>query len=241
MRVLIPRGSEAGALGVVGTRVGLDENEVHHLRVRRARDSESVEILDGSGLRGTGRLLQAGRDWLVEIQSVEREERPPETTLAVAAGDRDRFSWMVEKSVELGVTRIVPLETAHSTGVATRLKDAHLHRLRRSVLESIKQCGATWAPSVEEPVPLADFLREPLSGSGWLADSEGAPVPAELGRTAVAVVIGPEGGLTDHERTAVRAAGYRPTVLGSHTLRFETAALAAAAAVAQARLRGQHG
>jgi 16S rRNA (uracil1498-N3)-methyltransferase len=54
-------------------------------------------------------------------------------------------------------------------------------------------------------------------------------------------VIGPEGGLTDGERTKLIEAGYLPVVLGSHTLRFETAALAAAAAVAQARMRGRHG
>jgi 16S rRNA (uracil1498-N3)-methyltransferase len=108
-------------------------------------------------------------------------------------------------------------------------------------MESIKQCGATWALSVEDIVPLAQFLERPLSGNGWLADREGAPAPACLNLAPVTVVIGPEGGLTGEELGALRAAGYQPVVLGSHTLRFETAALAAASAVNQARLRGQHG
>lgn len=219
----------------------LDENESHHLRVRRARDQESVELRDGAGLRGSGRLVQAGRQWLVEIRSVERQERPPEMMLAVAAGDRERFAWMVEKSVELGVTRIIPIETARSAGVASRLKDAHLARLRRAVLEAIKQCGATWAPSLDDPVSLGDLIRWPLAGIGWLADQAGASAPASLDREALTVVIGPEGGLTDEERATVIAAGYRPVALGSHTLRFETAALAAAAAATQARMRGHHG
>ena len=235
MRILIAPGS-----GRPGERVNLDESEVHHLRVRRARDHERVEVLDGSGLRGTGLLIQSGQHWLVEVQSMEMQERLPETTLAVAAGDRERFSWMVEKLVELGVTRIVPLDTVRSGGVATRLKDAHIGRLRRLILESLKQCGVAWAPTVEAPVDLEDFLREPLRGRGWLADSSGAPGPVVLDHTALTVVIGPEGGLTDEECVAAASAGYEPVRLGFHTLRFETAALAAAAAVAQARMRGQH-
>jgi 16S rRNA (uracil1498-N3)-methyltransferase len=241
MRVLIPGGSGSGDPWVVGERVGLDQDEIHHLRVRRAKDRDLVEILDGAGLRGLGLLIQAGRNWEVEFQSVERQERPPETTIAVAAGDRERFAWMVEKAVELGVTCIVPLETARSAGVATRLKDAHVNRLRRSALESIKQCGLTWAPSVEEPVSLTDFLAKPLRGCGWLADTAGAPAPAQLDLSAMTVVVGPEGGLTDDERAAAMTAGYQPVVLGPHILRFETAALAAATAVTQARMRGRHG
>jgi 16S rRNA (uracil1498-N3)-methyltransferase len=236
MRVLIKRGS-----GAAGQRVSLDEDEVHHLRVRRPRDQETVEILDGAGLRGTGRLLQDGKQWMVEIQSAEREERPAELTLAVAAGDRERFSWMVEKAVELGVTDIIPLETARTAGVATRLKDAHVPRLRRSILEAIKQCGATWAPLIEDPLPLEEFIGRSRSGTRWLGDPAGEPAPPLVDQHPLTVVIGPEGGLTDDERQTLLAAGYRPVALGRHTLRFETAALAAAAAVAQARMRGLNG
>jgi 16S rRNA (uracil1498-N3)-methyltransferase len=239
--VLIQRGSGAGALWAVGQLVSLDDNEIHHLRVRRAKDRESVEILDGAGLTGTGRLIQSGRQWLVEVRTAERQARPPETTLAVAAGDRERFSWMVEKSVELGVTGIIPLETARSADVATRLKEAHLRRLRRSALEATKQCGAAWAPIVEEPVSLPELVRKMTSGLRWLADPAGVPPPTSLNHGPLTAVIGPEGGLTETERAALLSAGYQPVALGSHTLRFETAALALAAAAAQARMRGQHG
>jgi 16S rRNA (uracil1498-N3)-methyltransferase len=241
MRVLIERGSGAGALSAVGRRVSLDADEVHHLRVRRARDGEAVEVLDGAGVRGAGRLVQAGKQWAVEIQSLDREAPPAELTLAVAAGDRERFSWMVEKAAELGVTRIVPLETSHTAGVATRLKQAHLEKLRRVASEAIKQCGAAWAPAVEQMVSLEEYARRPLQGEGWLADIAGAAPPARSDQTPVSVAIGPEGGLTEAEREALLSAGYRPVVLGRHTLRFETAALAAAAAVAQARMRGLNG
>lgn len=236
MRVLIQRGSE-----YAGKRVSLDENEIHHLKVRRAKTGETVEVLDGAGLRGNGKLVQVGPEWLVEVEAAEGEPSPAPLILAVAAGDRERFSWMVEKAVELGVTRIVPLETSRTSGVASRLRKPHVERLRRSALEAIKQCGAAWAPRVEDPVSLTAFAAEPVNGVGWLADQRGDPPSALLDQSAVTVTIGPEGGLTDEERESLVTVGYRPIALGIHTLRFETAAVAAAAAVAQARMRGSHG
>jgi 16S rRNA (uracil1498-N3)-methyltransferase len=240
MKVLIRPPGVADVSYSVGQRVQLDESETHHLRVRRARDRERVEVLDGAGLVGVGRLIQSGRQWQVEIDRTARQDRPAELTLAVAAGDRDRFSWLVEKSVELGVTRIIPIETSLSAGVATRLKESHLRRLRRLTLEAIKQCGAAWAPSVEEPISLPAFLSRAEPGARWLADAAGESPPPVLNHTPVTVVVGPEGGFTESERAALIQSAYLPISLGPHTLRFETAALAAAAAVTQARLRGQH-
>ncbi len=236
MRVLVPPGRT-----VVGQRATLNESEAHHLRVRRAREDEAVEVLDGAGLIGTGRLVRAGADWLVEIESAERRPPRPALTLAVAAADRERFSWMAEKSVELGVTRIVPLETARTAGVASRLKPTHIEKLRRTMLEATKQCGAAWSPEIAQPVRLERFIAEPVRGLGWLADSGGDLPPAQLDDTAVTIVIGPEGGFTAEEREAVRQAGYRAVTFGAHTLRFETAALAAAAVAATGRMRGTDG
>jgi 16S rRNA (uracil1498-N3)-methyltransferase len=178
---------------------------------------------------------------MVEIQSAQRQPAQAQITLAVAAGDRERFTWMAEKAVELGVSAIVPLETARTAGVATRLRNAHGAKLRRLVLEATKQCGAAWAPTIESPLALEEFLARPILGTGWLADAAGAIPPATLDETPLTVVIGPEGGFTDEERSALMSAGYGPVALGTHTLRFETAALAAAVAIGTARLRGNHG
>ena len=236
MRVLVQPGSwEAGKRG------SLDPDEIHHLKVRRAKDGERVEVLDGAGLRGSGILVKSGRDWMVEIRAAELQQPPPALTLAVGAGDRERFSWMVEKSVELGVTRIVPLESERTRGVATRIRRTQVDRLQRATLQATKQCGVTWAPAVESPVALEEFAAEPLAGAGWLADQGGDPVPGSIDESGVTVIVGPEGGLTDDEREMVVLHGFRPVALALHTLRFETAAVAAAAAITQARMRRDHG
>jgi 16S rRNA (uracil1498-N3)-methyltransferase len=236
MRVLVPPGSAN-----IGQRATLDESEVHHLKVRRAREDEDVEVLDGEGLSGTGVLVRDGPKWLVEIRSAERKPSQPDLALAVAAGDRERFTWMAEKAVELGVTRLVPLETERTTGVASRVKQSHIEKLRRVVLDATKQCGAVWAPTVEQPIGLTEFLSGSLRGNRWLADAAGTVPPADLDATPLTILVGPEGGFSPEERAAILGVGYQPVALGLNTLRFETAALAAAAVASTARLRGKHG
>lgn len=236
IRVLVERAGRTGAW-----RGSLLDGEAHHLRVRRAEDGESVEVRDGEGLIGLGRLVRVGKSWDVEVISAERAPRAADLTLLVGAGDRDRFAWMVEKATELGVTSVVPLETERTAAVASRLRPQHLDRLRRHALEVVKQSGAAWATEVLDPVSLGELVGRALVGKGWVADASGAPVPAVLGENPLTVVIGPEGGLTEGELDRLRSAGYRAVSLGPHTLRFETAAIAAAAAAVAARLRGSDG
>jgi 16S rRNA (uracil1498-N3)-methyltransferase len=149
--------------------------------------------------------------------------------LAVGAGDRDRFTWLVEKATELGATAILPLDTERTRGVATRLRPGGEVRLARRALEALKQCGGAWAPEVLPPMTLGAFLEVHGSGHGarWLGDAEGAsPVPV-AGNVPALAVVGPEGGLTADERNLLLRAGFAPVRFGPHILRFETAAVAA--------------
>ena len=190
---------------------------------------------------GSGTLTRAGEEWAVEIERVESAAPPPDLVLAVGAGDRDRFTWLVEKAAELGVTTVVPIDTDRTAGVGARLTVKHVEKLRRQALEAIKQSGASWATVIEDPVALERFLSAPRRGQKWLADAAGESPAWALESDPVIVLVGPEGGLSASEREAVMAAGYHPIKLGAHTLRFETAAIVAAAVVNAARLRGTDG
>ena len=236
MNVLVP----AGAL-VEGARITLDALEVHHLRVRRAGAGETVRLLDGAGGVAEGALELGKKDAVVTVGQVTREAEPASLVLAIGAGERDRFAWVVEKAAELGVTEIVPLETEHTRGVASRIRGAQVERFRRRTLEAIKQCGATWAPKIREPVRLEEFAAEPRTGIRWLAALEGGVPPAGVGPEPVTIAIGPEGGFTGEERWALEAAGFVPVRFGDHILRFETAALAGAVYTSIARKRGLDG
>jgi 16S rRNA (uracil1498-N3)-methyltransferase len=236
IRLLLKREQAA-----IGQRGKVAEGEAHHLRVRRVRDGEVVSIRDGAGLVGTGRLVKVGKAWEVEVETLERRLAPPDLTLAVGAGDRERFAWVVEKAVELGVTTLVPLETERTLGVATRVRPLHLAKLRRQALEAVKQSGNPWACALEEPVELERFLSRERTGRSWLADAAGGPFPESLDGSPCTIVVGPEGGLTERERAAAIEAGFAPVSLGPNMLRFETAAMAAAVVVEAARQRGIHG
>jgi 16S rRNA (uracil1498-N3)-methyltransferase len=223
------------AAGNEGTLAPLAEGEAHHLRVRRARPGDRVEVRNGAGLVGAGRLVQNQAGWSVELD--ERRLVPPArgVTLAVAAGDRERFEWLAEKATELGVAQIVPIETEHTAAVASRLRAQHVPKLRKRALEALKQCGAAWVPAIREPVRLAVLLAERHEGERWLADLDGS---AAAGTPPSVVLVGPEGGLTGAERAAAFVAGYRSVRLGPHILRFETAAIVAAALAAALDARG---
>jgi 16S rRNA (uracil1498-N3)-methyltransferase len=219
----------------------LREGEAHHLQVRRVEPGETVELRDGEGLVGSGTLRRTGEAWSVEVGATERVAPPAPLVLAVGAGDRERFAWVVEKATELGVTAVVPLDCERTAGVATRVRPQHLERLRRHALEAVKQSGAAWATRVEQLAPLDALVGRHGGGARWLADAEGRPAPPVLGDGPLTVVVGPEGGLTMAERERLLAAGFEAIRLGHHTLRFETAAVAAAAAAVAGRLRGSHG
>lgn len=239
MIVLVGPGATPGAT------LELDDAEVHHLRVRRAEGEFRVELRDGAGLIGTGVVRLDGRRGSVVVERAERRLPAVPLRLAVGAGDRDRFAWLVEKAAELGVTDIHPVETERTAGVATRIRAGagSLDKLRRRGLEALKQCGGTWAPAVHDPEPLAAFLAREMAGPRWLADAAGTPPPTLGAAEPLTAIVGPEGGLTDAERAATVAAGYRPVRLGALTLRFETAALAAAvhATVVRSGAEGSHG
>ncbi|HEX6089149.1 MAG TPA: RsmE family RNA methyltransferase [Gemmatimonadales bacterium] len=224
MIVLVPPGRARP-----GVTIPLDDDESHHLRVRRAEPGETVQLRDGAGLDGVGLLDVSGRAWSVRVTEAAIRPPRPVLTLAVGTGDRERFLWLVEKAAELGVSRVVPIETERTSGVASRLRPAHIEKLARRALEATKQSGAHWGPEIESPAPFAEFIATARPGSLWLADGAGATPAVREGE--ITVLIGPEGGFTTPERSAAIAAGWTPVSLGPNVLRFETAAIAAAAHV----------
>lgn len=222
IRILIPGSAPVG-------RVRLDDDEAHHLRVRRPNWPAEVSYTDGAGTRGVGLVAPAGD--ALELEPVERESvpRPVARVLAVGAGDRDRFTWLVEKATELGATDIIPLETERTRSVATRLRAGAETRLARRAREALKQCGGAWAPEIHQPVALDGFLAQfgGSHGTRWLGDADGQAPGSVPARVPALAVVGPEGGLTDRERRQIVDAGFVPVRFGPHVLRFETAALAA--------------
>ncbi|MEO8031875.1 MAG: RsmE family RNA methyltransferase [Gemmatimonadota bacterium] len=232
MAVLVEPGSLA-----VGKEVPLADEESNHLKVRRANNGATIRLLDGAGTIATGLLTWRGKKASVSIGTVVHVAEPAPLTLAVGAGDRDRFGWVVEKCAELGVTDLIPLASDHATGVATRIREDHIDKLAVRARETLKQSGAAWAPRVHPLQSIEQCSAMARRGLRWLAQPGGALPPAALDDEPITIVIGPEGGWTEQELGHLLAR-FEPIALAAPILRFETAALAAASVVGIARLRG---
>jgi 16S rRNA (uracil1498-N3)-methyltransferase len=135
----------------------------------------------------------------------------------------------------------VAVETSRSMSVGARVRPEAMERLRRRALETLKQCGGAWAPEVIGPVPLFEALRLGQAGGRWIASASAQSGPPEGHAGALAILVGPEGGFTADEHEAALAAEWRPVRLARSTLRYETAALAALALAAAARVTAHPG
>lgn len=218
----------------VDSTVMLDGPEAHHLlHVMRATVGDEVTLFDGLGCEYRATIARCGKREL-ELSIATREavdrELPFELVLAVALPRGDRQAWLIEKAVELGVTRLVPLRTAR--GVAQPV-DSALERLRRGVIEASKQCGRNRLMEIAPACELR-HLHElaPAGARRWLAHPGGVEL-STLNNSArsqhVWFAIGPEGGFSDEEVSAAIASSWQAVSLGRRIMRVETAALALAA------------
>lgn len=208
-------------------------DEARHLaRVLRAKVGDEVRLFAGDGREWPGRIVRIGRD-TIEFATGAAIPDPPRTgaalTLAVALPKGERQKWLVEKLTELGVERLVPLETSRGVAEATAAARA---RLERTVIEACKQCGRNRLLDIAPPCSVADLCAATAAGTAiLLTDPQAAPLDAAVLPRGAEVIglVGPEGGFTAEEIAAADCAGARRIGLGPHVLRVETAAVALAA------------
>jgi len=212
-----------------GAEVVLDSAQANYLiNVMRLKAGDAVRCFDdrtgewGAEIASTGK-----RDARLRMVTHLGEREPvPDLWLIAAPIKRQRVDWMAEKACELGVDRFRPVLTRRS--VVDKL---NLERLRAHMIEAAEQCGRTALPALDEPVKLAQLLKDwPADRTLVFADETGG-VPLFEAAAArpgpAAILIGPEGGFDPAEREAIRALPQAVGIsLGPRILRAETAALA---------------
>ena len=223
IRVLVAPGTL-----VTGTTVELEDEEAHHLRVRRATSGEEVVVYDGVGGIARGVLAGQGKGFTVQLAAVTAVARPPQLIIAVAAGDRDRFLRLAEQCTELAVTTLIPLISERVVSVESRIREQALEKARQRARSACKQSGNPWATTISSFTQLHQLADQWPECQWLLADPTGAPLDANPVGGISGWLIGPEGGFTPTELTfAVGALQARRTWLAPHILRFETAAVSA--------------
>jgi 16S rRNA (uracil1498-N3)-methyltransferase len=212
-----------------GQAVPLSEGQSHYLTgVMRLGVGDPVQLFNGRDGEWRASLTVAGRRGA--IATCEAQSRPlmlpPDLWLLFAPIKKARTDFIVEKAVELGVRRILPVQTRHTN--AERIRQ---DRLQAHAIEAAEQCGATFVPEVADLAPLDRVLAAWPDGRRlYWCDETAAGQPAALAPLdgPAAILIGPEGGFSAEEAERLRARqGVTTLSLGPRILRADTAAVAA--------------
>ena len=214
-----------------GQQVPLTRDQAHYLfGVMRLTVGDAVAVFDGRSGEWRAVVAEAGRKAgvLVCDKLLAEQRNPPDLWLLFAPIKKARTDFIVEKATELGAARIMPVQTEFTNSERIRQD-----RLQAHAVEAAEQCGGTFVPEVADLAKLADvltgwdparqlyFCDESALDATSLDGFKGAGGPA-------AILIGPEGGFSEAERTRLKALDFvTPVSLGPRILRADTAAVAA--------------
>ena len=240
-----------------GTR-SFEGAEFHHMvRVTRHQVGDTVRLFDGAGKEADATITFVSRTAAtLKVGKVETipVEDTPRLILAAAVPKASRSTWLIEKAVELGVSRFVPLRTARGVVDPRHTK---LETLRNNVIAASKQSGRSRLMEISPVTDWTDFIKEFESASAAMAHPGGVPFTESLvnelienapigtgrktktspdKRPTLIIAIGPEGGFTVEEVTLAMTRGATLVSLGPRILRVETAGLMAASVIQSALL-----
>ena len=205
----------------------------HAMSVRRLQVGEAIAVSDGQGNKARGKVSQLSKDFLeLEVESLVKIERPtPKLVLvqALAKGDRDEMA--VQACTELGIQTVIPWQSERSVSIwKPEKQDKHRVRWQTIATEAAKQSLRPFIPEVEQVLgtrELAERLKQfdltlvldPTSTTALTGISV-------AGHQSIAIVVGPEGGISPEELEVFRSAGLSLVGLGSGILRTSTAGVA---------------
>ncbi len=212
-------------------RIELYDAQAHYLgNVLRLGEGGRALLFDGASGEWLAEIVAAGKKRMILsiIEPTRPQEPVPDLWLAFAPVKKGRVDWLVEKAVELGVARLLPVVTQR-----TIVDKLNLERMRAHIVEAAEQCGRTAVASIDKPIKLDALLKtRNCDRTLYFADEAGgAPVANAIAPAPALILTGPEGGFTPDEAMAIRCAPNAKAIsLGPQILRAETAALTAIAA-----------
>ncbi|MCU0904126.1 MAG: 16S rRNA (uracil(1498)-N(3))-methyltransferase [Tabrizicola sp.] len=212
-----------------GQAVALSQDQAHYLTgVMRLGEGAAILLFNGRDGEWRATLAQAGKRNAVAVCDTQTRplHLPPDLWLLFAPIKKARTDFIVEKAVELGAARILPVQTRHTNSERIRQD-----RLQAHAIEAAEQCGATFVPEVTDLQHLDRLLSKwPDDRRLYWCDETAIGQPATLAPSEgpAAILIGPEGGFSAEEAAKLRARpNVTPLSLGPRILRADTAAVAA--------------
>lgn len=221
----------------LGAEIRLSDRAAHHLAVLRLSCGDAVTLFNGQGGEFAAELTRMSSKHaharVLSKLTLERES-PLSVSLAQCVSSGDRMDITLQKSTELGVSRIVPIVSERSVvRLSGDRAEKRLAHWRSVVIAACEQCGRNRIPELGGIAVFADYLERGRDGGLRLLLAPDAT--QSLKQLApprdVTLLVGPEGGLTAREREDAERAGFLPIRFGPRILRTETAPLAAIAAM----------
>jgi len=216
-----------------GKTAELDSDNSHHLnKVLRFPVGKNITVFNGDGFDYTALVQDAKKTTNLKVISKEpnNTESKLDLTLAQGIAKGEKMDFLIQKAVELGVTRIIPMKLERCV---VRLRDEKVQKKidhwQKIANHACEQSGRSVIVRIANPVSLEELLEE-TSHHGFVLHHRAQIGLSQVQETSKAtILIGPEGGLTDKEVSDSEVAGYQSILIGKRVLRTETASLAAIA------------
>lgn len=215
----------------------------HAARVLRLREGSRVEMFDGLGNECHGAIAELSGKRVVigdiTVGNIDRES-PLQVVLAQALLSSEKMDWVIQKTTELGVAEIQPLDTERSVARLSAERAAkRLKHWRQVSISACEQCGRNVLPTIHAPLDIMAWLQQikGLHGASSVAKFILLPQGAaslhsqDKPQGKVVLLIGAEGGFAQVESDSALRCGFTPIRLGARVLRTETAAVAGLAAL----------
>lgn len=209
--------------------VVFDKEQAHHIsHVMRMREGELVRVTDQKSAYLAEVKYEGNETLGILVEEVSTNECTIAVTLLQALIKKDKWEWILQKATELGVSRIVPMETSRTVvKVKEEKSDKKLSRYQKIVTEASEQCLRTVIPEVEECISLKK-IKEYKSDINLIAYASDRLVSKKISEVmkpgcSVTIAIGPEGGFSREEVDLFIQEGFIPVSLGKRILRAETA------------------
>ena len=217
----------------VGDKISLEKNNEHHLlKVLRFPVGNTITLFNGDGFDYLAIVISTKKTYEVEVLSQQKNESESSLDLTLAQGiaKGEKMDFLIQKAVELGVSRIIPIQTEHCV---VRLKvdkvAKRINHWQKIANHACGQSGRSIIVDVSLPQTLTEFLNKP-NHNGFVFHHRATENLHTMEKpTKATFLIGPEGGLSDAEIKQATNAGFQPLLLGKRILRTETASLVAIA------------
>ena len=217
----------------VGDKISLEKNNEHHLlKVLRFPVGNTITLFNGDGFDYQAIVISTKKTYIVEVLSQQKNESESSLDLTLAQGiaKGEKMDFLIQKAVELGVSRIIPMQTEHCVVRLKAEKVAkRINHWQKIANHACGQSGRSVIVDISLPQTLTELLNKP-NHNGFVLYHRATENLQNMEKPSKAtILIGPEGGLSDAEIKQATNAGFQPLLLGKRILRTETASLVAIA------------